>query len=87
VQSRTTTLNQIERWITRFRAESRESRIVLKVNPQLADALRVGTLSRLRRLMLKYFIYIRLEPDPSVRVGEFRCISVKQGKDITDQYQ
>jgi len=86
VQSRTTTLNQIERWIRRFKSESRESRIVLKVNPQLADALRVGTLSRLRRLMLKYVILIRLEPDPAVHVGEFRCISVKQGKDITDQF-
>jgi len=86
VQSRTTTLNQIERWIRRFKSESRESRIILKVNPQLADALRVGTLSRLRRLMLKYVILIRLEPDPAVHVGEFRCISTKQGKDITDQF-
>ncbi len=86
VQSRTTTLNQIERWIRRFKSESRESRIILKVNPQLADALRVGTLSRLRRLMLKYVMLIRLEPDPAVHVGEFRCISTKQGKDITDQF-
>jgi len=86
VQSRTTTLNQIERWLRRFKSESRESRIILKVNPQLADALRVGTLSRLRRLMLKYVVLIRLEPDPAVHVGEFRCISVKQGKDITEQF-
>jgi ribonuclease G len=86
VQSRTTSLNQIERWIRRFKSESSESRIILRVNPQLADALRVGTLSRLRRLMLKYLILIRLEPDPSVHVGEFRCISRKQEKDITDQF-
>ncbi|HMK38730.1 MAG TPA: Rne/Rng family ribonuclease [Bacteroidota bacterium] len=86
VQSRTTTLNQIERWIRRFKSESRESRIILKVNPQLADALRVGTFSRLRRLMIKYVILIRLEPDPAVHLGEFRCISTKQGKDITDQF-
>jgi len=86
VQSRTTTLNQIERWLRRFKSESRESRIILKVNPQLADALRVGTLSRLRRLMLKYVVLIRLEPDPAVHVGEFHCFSVKQGKDITEQY-
>jgi ribonuclease G len=87
VQSRTTTLNQIERWIRRFKSESRESRIILKVNPQLADALRVGTLSRLRRLMLKYVMLIHLEPDPSVHVGEFRVISKKQQKDITDQFK
>jgi ribonuclease G len=86
VQSRTTTLNQIERWIRRFKSEGKESRITLKVNPQLADALRVGTISRLRKLMLKYFILIRLETDPSVHAGEFRVISRKQEKDITDQF-
>jgi ribonuclease G len=86
VQSRTTTLNQIERWIRRFKTEGKESRITLKVNPQLADALRVGTISRLRKLMLKYFILIRLETDPSVHAGEFRVISRKQEKDITDQF-
>jgi ribonuclease G len=86
VQSRTTTLNQIERWLRRFKSESNESRITLKVNPQVADALRVGTISRLRKLMLKYFILIRLETDPTVHAGEFRCISRKQEKDITDQY-
>ena len=86
VQSRTTTLNQIERWIRRFKSEGKESRITLKVNPQLADALRVGTISRLRKLMMKYFILIRLETDTSVHAGEFRVISRKQEKDITDQF-
>jgi ribonuclease G len=86
VQSRTTTLNQIERWLRRFKSESHESRIILKVNPQVADALRVGTISRLRKLMLKYFIVIRLETDASVHAGEFRVISRKQEKDITDQF-
>jgi ribonuclease G len=86
VQSRTTTLNQIERWLRRFKSESNESRIILKVNPQVADALRVGTISRLRKLMLKYFIVIRLETDASVHAGEFRVISRKQEKDITDQF-
>ncbi|HTY59369.1 MAG TPA: Rne/Rng family ribonuclease [Bacteroidota bacterium] len=86
VQSRTTTVNQIERWIRRFKSESSERRIVLKVNPQMADALRVGTFSRLRKLMMKYRILIRLESDTAVHVGEFRCFSTKQGKDITDQF-
>ncbi|MEW6509341.1 MAG: Rne/Rng family ribonuclease [Bacteroidota bacterium] len=87
VQSKTTTLNQIERWIRRFKSESHESRLILKVNPQLADALRVGTVSRLRRIMVKYFVWIHLEIDPNVPIGEFRCISRKQGKDITDSYK
>jgi len=87
VQSRTTTLNQIERWLRRFKSESRESKLILRVNPQLADTLRVGALSRLRRLMLKYFVVIHLESDPAVPIGEFRCFSKKQDRDITDQFK
>jgi ribonuclease G len=87
VQSRTTTLNRLERWIQRFRSESSERRLTLRVNPQLADTLRVGTLSRLRRMMVRYFLRIRLEADPSVPIGEFRCFSPRQGKDITELFK
>ncbi len=37
--------------------------------------------------MLKYFVLVKLEIDPAIPVGEFRFISRKQGKDITDQYK
>lgn len=87
VQSKTTTLNQIERWIHRFKTETRESKLTLRVNPQLADVLRAGTISRLRKIMLKYFVWIHLEPDPAVPIGEFRMVSKKQGKDITDLFK
>jgi ribonuclease G len=87
VQSKTTTLNQIERWIHRFKTETRESKLTLRVNPQLADVLRAGTISRLRRIMLKYFVWIHLEADPAVMIGEFRMVSKKQGKDITDLFK
>jgi ribonuclease G len=87
VQSRTTTLNQLERWISRFKAETREWRLVLKVHPQIADSLRVGTLSRIRRIMLRYKVLVRIEADPAVSIGEFRGLSVTQGKDVTEQYK
>jgi ribonuclease G len=87
VQSKTTTLNQLERWIRRFKAETRETRLTLRVNPELARELRDGTISRLRKIMLKYFVLIKLEADPSVPAGEFHFVSRKQGKDITDQFK
>ena len=87
VQSKTTTLNQIERWIRRFKSEARESRLILKVHPELAGHLRSGPISRVRRIMLKYFVWLSLEPDPKVPLGEFRFVSKKQGKDITDLYK
>ena len=87
VQSRTTTINQIERWIRRFKGETSEWRIIVKVNPQLADSLRVGTFSRLRKLRFKFRLWITLETDPAVAIGEFRCFSSRQGKDITELYK
>jgi len=84
VQSKTTTLNQLERWIRRFKGEAKEFRLLLRVNPELASHLKDG---RLRKIMLKYFVLVKLEIDPAIPVGEFRFISRKQGKDITDQYK
>ena len=80
-------MNQIERWIRRFKSEARESRLILKVHPELAGHLRSGPISRVRRIMLKYFVWLSLEPDPKVPLGEFRFVSKKQGKDITDLYK
>jgi ribonuclease G len=87
VQSKTTTLNQIERWLRRFKTETHEKRLVLRVNPNLATSLREGTLSRLKRIMLKYFVLIKLEVDGTIPIGEFRFISRAQDKDVTDNYK
>ncbi len=87
VQSKTTTLNQLERSVRRFKTETHETRILLRINPSLAPALREGVISRKRRIMFKYRVMIKLEEDPSIPIGEFRMISRKQGKDVTDQFK
>jgi ribonuclease G len=86
VRSRTTTINRLERWIHRFKSETKEKTLVLKVNPEVALELRQGLFSRVRRMSLKYRLLIRVEPDSSVPLGEFRGISVKQSRDVTDTY-
>jgi ribonuclease G len=87
VQSKTTSLNQIERWISRFKGESGEWRVTLRANSQITDALRVGTFSRIRRIMWQNLAWIKIEVDPSVPFGEFHFYSPKQQKDITDLYK
>jgi ribonuclease G len=86
VQSKTTTINQLERWIRRFKAETKEFRIELHVNPEVALTLTEGFSSRLRKLMMKNFIWIKLISDPSVAMGEFKVISRSQNKDVTQQF-
>ncbi|MBX2992910.1 MAG: Rne/Rng family ribonuclease [Bacteroidetes bacterium] len=87
VQSRTTTTNQLERWIRRFKEETGEYRLILRVNPSIASMLREGRISRLTKMMLKFRVYMKLEIDPTIPPGDFHCLSVKQGKEVTDQFK
>ena len=87
VQSRTTTLNQLERWLSRFKGEAKELKLVLRVNPSIASMLREGHISRLTKMMLRFRLHMKLEIDPTIPPGDFHFVSVKQGKDITDQYK
>ena len=86
VQSRSSIVNEIERWIRRFKSETREWRLRLRVHPTVATFLREGTMSRMKRMMWKYFVYVKLEEDPKVPVAEFRFFSVRQNLDITEKY-
>lgn len=87
VQSKATIVNHIERWIRRFKSESREFRLILRVHPTVNAYLKEGTISRLTKLMWKFFVHIKLEQDPTLSIDEFRIYSVKQKADITDQYK
>jgi ribonuclease G len=88
VQSKTTTLNQLERWIRRFRGETKEKRLIIRVHPELATILHGGTVSRLRKMMMKYFVWITLETDPSIAISEFHCLSPREGRaDITERFR
>ncbi len=87
VQSRTTTLNQLERWLRRFTGEAWEFKLVMRVNPSVASMLREGHISRLTRMMFRFKVRIKLETDPLIQPGDFHFISVKQNKDISDQFK
>lgn len=87
VQSRTTTLNHLERWVRRFKAETRGLRIILRVNPEIAVQLTGGLFSRLRKLMVQNMMLISLEADSAIPFGEFRVLTPGERKDITDQYK
>jgi hypothetical protein len=37
--------------------------------------------------MFKFFVKVKVVPDQTMAMDEFRFISVKQDKDITEQYR
>jgi ribonuclease G len=87
VQSKTSTMNHIERWIKRFKAEKREYRLELRINPIIAEYLSHGTISRLMRMQLKFFVKIKLISDPALAADEFKFFSVKQQKEVTEEFK
>jgi ribonuclease G len=87
VQSKESTVNQIERWIKRFKSEKREFRLELQVNPAIAEYLLQGTISRLTKLQFKFFVKLKLVSETTMAADEFKFVSFKQKKDITEQYK
>jgi ribonuclease G len=85
--SKTTIIKQIERWLERFRAENKERKLLLTVNPTLAEMLTSGLMSPLRNMQLKYLMRIQLQTDETLTGDEFRFFSPKQRKDVTAEYQ
>lgn len=85
--SKTTIIKQIERWLERFRAENKERKLLLTVNPTLAEMLTSGLMSPLRNIQLKYLMRIQLQTDETLTGDEFKFFSPKQRKDVTAEYQ
>lgn len=86
VPTKAEVLTKIERWLKNFKSKSKEFRVKLYVHPHIAEYLTEGNISRLTKLMLKYFLRIKLVIDESLAIDQFRFESIKQGKDITNQY-
>ncbi len=88
VQSKAAIVSTIERWIRRFRSESREFRLTLRIHPSIAEMFRDGTvISRLTKLMLRFRVRITIEEDKNLAIDEFHFISYKQDKDITEEFR
>ena len=86
IVSRATIFSQIERWLERFRAGSKERSLILKLHPVLADPIRKGLLSPSRRMELKYFVRLKVEPDETLMGDDFKFFSPKRKQDITSEF-
>lgn len=86
IASKAVVLNSIEAWLKEFRSHSKEFRLILKVHPHTASFLTEGTISRLTKLMLKYFVKIKLLQDEHINIDKFQFFSVKRQTDITNEY-
>ena len=87
IASMETMITQLERWVKRFRSNTREKKLEITVNPTLYNHLTEGINNWLRRIMLKNGILIKLKLDDNLKVDEFICYSPKQRRIVTDQHR
>jgi ribonuclease G len=86
IPSKAVVLNNIERWLKKFRAKSKEFRLVLYTHPQIAQYISEGTFSKLSRLMIKYFVKIKVQQNEQLGMDQFRFHSFRRQKDITQEF-
>lgn len=79
-------IHDIEEWIKRFKIQSKEWGITLRVHPSLARKLRDGKFSTITKMRLKYFIRIKFWEDKSINPQMFKIYSLKTEEDITAEY-
>ncbi len=86
VPTKAEVLTKIERWLKNFKSKTKEFRLRLYVHPHIAEYLTDGSISKLTKLMLKYFVRIKLVVDESLSLDQFKFESIKQDKDITKEF-
>ena len=86
VQSKSTFMNRMERWIRRYKGGSNPFKVRLAVNPYVRYYLTSGLWCKLYELRLKHKLYIKLMDDETLGLDVFRFYSVKEEKDITEEF-
>lgn len=86
VQGRATIVSTIERWVEHFRNTTGERKVILTAHPVICGYLEEGTLSPIRRLRWKHFMNIKLVDDPALHGDDFHVFSIKQQRDVTEEF-
>lgn len=86
VTSKAVLINSIERWLKNFRSKSREFRLILQVHPVIAEYITDGRISAMSKMMLKYFVKIKVQQSQHIKIDSFKFLSVRHQKDITNEF-
>jgi ribonuclease G len=80
VPAKSAIITKIERQIQHLKITTRKRRFLLRVHPDLEQYLSEGVRSRIRFLMMKFFVTIQLEADPELTGDTFHLKPLKDSK-------
>jgi len=78
VPSKSTIVTKIERKIQQIKSSTKDRKLVLRVHPDVAEYMTEGIKSRVRRLMMKFFVTIKVVPDANLKSENFILESAKK---------
>ncbi len=78
VPAKSALATKIERRIQQLKSSSRERRFILRLHPDMATYMAEGVRSRIRRLMLKFFVIVKIVPDGSLKDENFVLVPAKE---------
>lgn len=79
-------VTRMQSWVRRFKSRSGEMGVTIRAHPEIVDFITHGVKSHLRQIMWDSMIYIKIEPDDSLKLEEFKCYSWKQKKEVTSDF-
>ena len=82
--SQETLITRIEHWLRRHQSQRRSLRLTLELHPKNAKYLKVEKKQIIRGLMWQNFIHLKIEENLNLPLDEFKFLSRKDGKDITN---
>ncbi len=85
ISNRSSVASRLDRWLGYYKRRGSERRLIIRAHPAVVAYLTDGSFSRIVRLMVRHFLRLRLEPDPTLPQDSFRIISHRTGTDITAQ--
>jgi ribonuclease G len=85
ISNRSSVASRLDQWLGYYKRSGIERRLIIRAHPAVVTYLTDGSISRLVRLMVRHFLRLRLEPDPTLPQDSFRIISHRTGTDITAQ--
>lgn len=84
ISKKSNLIHEIDEWLKKYKMQTRERKLVLRVNPAIGEKLKEGRISTLTKLQFKYRMRIKLNEDNRLVPDQFVFSSTKNGEEITE---
>ena len=81
----TETLEWIENWLKKFKAKNRDKRLVISLNPSVAEYINTNKSKIITGMMWSNWTFLTIEGDHNININDFKVFSKKRNEYVTKQ--